>query len=71
LVVAVAGIAIGMPAAFLLAQFMRSMLFGVASGDARTYAGVAVILSIAALLASYLPARRAMRVDPVISLRAE
>jgi len=67
----VLGIAIGLAGAFSLSQFLQSLLFEVKSTDALTFAGVSIILAAVALLACYLPARRATRVDPVIALRNE
>jgi len=68
---ALAGVAIGIAAALLLTQLMRSLLFGVSAQDPLTFACVAAVLILVALLASYLPARRAMLVDPVVALRYE
>jgi predicted permease len=68
---ALAGVAIGIAAALGLTEFMRSLLFGVSAQDPATFAGVAVLLILVALLASYIPARRAMLVDPVVALRYE
>jgi len=66
-----AGISVGLLAATALAQIMKGLLVGVAPFDAVTYLGVAVVLAVVALLACYVPVRRAMRVDPVLALRYE
>jgi len=66
-----AGVAIGLAGAFVLARVMRSLLFGVGSYDPLTFIGVAVALATVALVACWLPARRAARVDPIVALRAE
>jgi putative ABC transport system permease protein len=68
---ALAGVAIGISAALALARLMRSLLFGVSASDPSIYLGVAALLLAAALLACYLPARRATQVDPVTALRCE
>jgi ABC-type antimicrobial peptide transport system permease subunit len=65
------GAALGLGGGLLLAQAMRSLLFGVSATDPATFGGVAVVLTIVAALASWLPARRAMRIDPVRALRAD
>jgi ABC-type antimicrobial peptide transport system permease subunit len=65
------GIAIGLAGSFLLTRTMRSMLFEVGPNDPLTLAGIAVLLTLVALVASYIPARRATRVDPMIALRYE
>jgi predicted permease len=70
-VVAAAGIAIGLAGAFALARFMESLLFEVEAADPLTFAAVPVALGLVALLASYIPARRAARIDPTVSLRSE
>ena len=65
------GIAIGIAAAFGLARLMSSLLYGVSVVDLETFAGVAVLLMLVAFVACYIPARRAMRVDPIFALRYE
>jgi ABC-type antimicrobial peptide transport system permease subunit len=64
LALAVTGVAIGVVTAALLTRFISSLLYGVGTLDVTTYVGVASILLAVAVLASYLPARRAARVDP-------
>ena len=68
---AAAGIVVGLAGAALLTGLMRDLLFGVDPIDPVTFAAVAALLGGVALLASYIPGRRATRVDPVIALRAE
>jgi hypothetical protein len=71
LVLAGAGVAIGLAAAVGLTRLMEALLFGVDPIDPITYGLVAVCLTAVALLASYLPARRAARVDPIVAIRLE
>lgn len=65
------GVIFGIGGAFALTRFMRSLLFGVSPTDPITFVGVSLFLAAAALLAIYLPGRRATRVDPIASIRCE
>jgi ABC-type antimicrobial peptide transport system permease subunit len=65
------GAVLGLGGASLLTHFMSSLLYGITATDPSTFIGVSVVIFAAALGASYLPARRATRVDPLIALRAE
>jgi putative ABC transport system permease protein len=67
----IAGVLVGLALSLLLMSALASLLFGVRPTDALTYAAVAFFLSSVALLACYVPARRAMRVDPMTALRYE
>jgi predicted permease len=71
LVLTCIGIAIGLAAAAALMRVMTSLLFGVSPIDPPTYVAVALLLTMATLLASYVPARRISRVDPAVAMRAE
>ncbi|HYP30176.1 MAG TPA: ABC transporter permease [Blastocatellia bacterium] len=68
---AFSGVAIGLLGAFVVTRILTSLLFGVSATDVMTFVAVPLVLSGVALLASYLPARRATRVDPMTSLRCE
>jgi ABC-type antimicrobial peptide transport system permease subunit len=64
------GVGAGLVCAALLSHALSGLLFGVRPGDPLTYAGSAALLLLVAVAASFVPARRAMRVDPVTALRA-
>ena len=68
---ALAGVAIGLAGSWAAARFLASQLYGVAPHDPLSFAGVPLVLLGVALLASWIPARRASTVDPVAALRAE
>jgi putative ABC transport system permease protein len=71
IVTTVIGLAVGIAGSFVLTRAMQSLLFGVSATDPVTLAGVALLLGSAALLASYIPARRATKVEPMVALRYE
>jgi putative ABC transport system permease protein len=71
LTLAAAGVVLGLVAAFGMTSFMRALLFGVAAHDATTFVLVPLLLFAAAAVGCIVPARRAMRVDPMVTLRAE
>jgi putative ABC transport system permease protein len=67
----VVGLGLGLGASFALSRLIASQLFGVTSTDPLTYSGVALLLATVAMVACYVPARRAARVDPMVALRRE
>jgi ABC-type antimicrobial peptide transport system permease subunit len=67
----VAGVAVGLLSSIALATLMRSLLFRVQTWDVGILAAVSVVLAVSALLACYIPARRAARIDPMVALRYE
>ena len=71
MVLAFSGVILGWAAALILTRLIRSLLFSVAATDPITFAAISLLLVLIALLASYLPAQRAARIDPLISLRSE
>jgi len=71
LLISMAGVAAGVPLAIGSAQLMRSMLFGVLPGDSPSFVGAVLGVTLVALIASAIPARRAASVDPIVALRCE
>jgi predicted lysophospholipase L1 biosynthesis ABC-type transport system permease subunit len=65
------GVTIGVFSALVLTRFMASILFGVSASDPLTFASVAILLTLIVLAACYIPARRAMHIDPIVALRYE
>ncbi|HEX5437237.1 MAG TPA: FtsX-like permease family protein, partial [Gemmatimonadaceae bacterium] len=71
MMLAIGGIVIGVVGGLLLTRVLASLLYGVSATDPFTFAFVALVLAAVALLATYLPARRAAGIDPIIAMKAE
>ena len=71
LVLTLAGLAVGIAASLALTRYLKSVLFGVTASDLLTYVAVALLLCLVSLVACYIPARRAMKIDPMVALRHE
>jgi len=67
--VTVSGVIAGIVGAFALTRLMSAILFNVSASDPLTFAGISVLIVLVSLLASYIPARKASRVDPMVALR--
>jgi putative ABC transport system permease protein len=71
MILVLVGLVVGLLGSFWMTSPLRSLLFEVTPTDSFTFAGVAAVLALAALVACYIPARRATRIDPLVALRYE
>jgi putative ABC transport system permease protein len=69
MVLAVSGVVLGLAASLFLTRAASSLLYGITAFDPLTFAGISLLLAGVSLVASYIPARRAARIDPVVALR--
>jgi ABC-type antimicrobial peptide transport system permease subunit len=65
------GVAVGLAGSLVASRLMTRLVYGVSVTDPLTYTGVAALLAVVALVASYIPARRATRIDPLVAMRTD